>query len=227
MLAATLEAQNVADGVTGSYYWDEQAGTVHGYATIAYQVIYNLLDAGKAYIVVPIHEPENFQRVTNPTQRNCAGVFRGGQKDDVVCIANSQPEKPGNALWSGAEMTPGIGDAWTKGYFLIAELEQIWVGLLSQTLCYSYPGDSDRNNVNDTADQLFSPKVTPENPGGLLSCRALGKWDATKPLTGMPRGDWCSETNGPADDNCHDAYLTIAYHAFAGANIKEGTCDPL
>jgi hypothetical protein len=173
---------------------------------------------------VPIHEPETYQKYTNAQQRNCVGVYRAGQvlgqnpatAGEECTAANTNggnPNDPKLASWSGVDTSKlGVGDAWTKGYFLTVELEQIWVELLKNTLCYQYPG----------AGADLSEWSTTDNK----SCRATGKWDSMDPVNGMPPGDWCSKTNGPRTDDCHDAYLTVAYHAFAGAKIKEGTCDP-
>jgi hypothetical protein len=213
LLKKTLDQENVDKEVTGFFYMDEEAGTIHGFATIAWQVLYNLGTEGASYFVVPIHEPETFQRYTNPQQRNCVGIYRAGQEEGINCAGTNAANDPAGQAWSGVDNVVGTADAWTKGYFLIAELEQIYVDTLKSTLCISYPGEVDMN-------KWTSPTAVPK------SCRQTGLWDATKPATNMPRGDWCSETNGPATPDCADAWLTIAYHAFAGANVREGTCAP-
>ena len=213
LLLKTTEQENVDDEITGFFYMNEEEGTVHGFATIAWQVLYNLGANGASYFVVPIHEPETFQRYTNAQQRNCVGIYRAGQEEGINCAGTNAAQDPAGQAWSGVDDNVGTGDAWTKGYFLIAELEQIYVSTLASTLCYSYPGEIDMTEWSSaTAEKK--------------SCRQTGKWDGTKPATNMPRGDWCSETNGPATADCADAWLTIAYHAFAGANIREGTCAP-
>ena len=46
------------------------------------------------------------------------------------------------------------------------------------------------------------------------------KWDPQHPLVGLPHGDWCAETNGPATPDCHDAFRIQQFQTFSGAKIK-------
>lgn len=198
------------DGVTGFYYMDQTNGFVHGFATIAYQVFYDLF--GNTPFIVPIREPETFQRVTDPNEQNCIGWFRPGQIPGIDCSApGNDARDPKTNFFAGVDGKVGLGDGWTKGYFLIVELEQVYVKILNATLCSSYQGANP------------DPKFT---GGGMnKSCRDTGNWNSKDPVNGIPRGDWCSETNGPATDKCHDAFLTIAYHSFAASNVQPTNCD--
>ncbi len=107
------------------------------------------------------------------------------------------------------------GPATTDGYYLITEIEQIYLAALAATLCVSYP------TVATVSSQGFYDDTN-------HNCKT-GKWDAGDvSCNGLPKGDWCSATNSPATVSCHDAWRSHAAQVFSGAKLKEPTaaCAP-
>ncbi|HEX3593467.1 MAG TPA: hypothetical protein VHU80_00135, partial [Polyangiaceae bacterium] len=96
-----------------------------------------------------------------------------------------------------------------QGYFLIAELEQIYT--LGQTLCFLFGGGSYPNWQTDSHQD----------------CRHDPNFNPLDPVKGLPPGDWCSTTNGLASGDCHDAWQSVSYSTFQAFPIADGTCPTL
>ncbi len=202
-------------GFTGVFFYDDTTKQSHGYSPVGWQILYDTL-VPTAYELIPIREAEINSTFNDPAHPNCVGTFHGDALATVGCApggatTNTTSAGPSNP-WGSATTIDGTAPGVTKGYFLIAELEQIWSNVLSQTLCYLYP----------------TPAVSIAGGWGTSNdarCRVNPKWNAMDPVNGMPTGDWCSSTDTAAHGDCHDAYRTIAYQAFAATNIADGTCD--
>ena len=107
---------------------------------------------------------------------------------------------------------PGASPSYTKGYFLIIDLERVWSSTLSATLCVTYPSEG------TSAAEGWSGAWG-------KNCRGSPKWDPTLPDdAGLPMGDWCSTTNSPATATCHDAYLSESFSTGQAFKVKPGTC---
>jgi hypothetical protein len=126
-----------------------------------------------------------------------------------------------NAGWGGGDCTattgraacaPGQSAASTTGYFLISELEQVYAPDLQTTLCVAFPGNDPATSYPLVNQQGFYNAQT-------SGCRTAN-WNPSDPVNGLPRGDWCAKTNGPATADCHDAWRGMSFQAFAGAKIK-------
>lgn len=107
---------------------------------------------------------------------------------------------------------PGASPSYTKGYFLIIDLERVWSSTLAATLCVTYPGEG--KSATDGWSGAWGK-----------NCRGSPKWDPTLPDdAGIPNGDWCSTTNSPATSTCHDAYLSESFSTGQAFKVKPNTC---
>jgi hypothetical protein len=191
----------------GIFYLDETTGYMHGYSPVTYIVNY---DTASQYIVVPIRESEIKQWLNDPKHPNCAGVLLG----DNPALPDSCVGDGTNRAWGCPEGTCApdeFASTRVDGYFLLAELEQVFT--LGQTLCSLFAGSGGYPDWTIPADAR--------------NCRGDPKWNPREPVTGLPRGDWCSTTNGPADDGCHDALQSISYATFQAFPIRDGSCSAL
>jgi hypothetical protein len=84
------------------------------------------------------------------------------------------------------------------------------VSLLNTTLCVSYMGQQ------KAIDEGWAD---PEDWG--LNCSGSPRWQAGE----RPRGDWCSETNSPATEDCADAWASESVSVAAASNILSETCS--
>lgn len=213
-LLASFAPGGSREGKDGVFYFDEAAGTIHGYSPISWQIFYDARTGTEtkpsAGFLLPIREAETKFRTSNPTAPNCIGKYR----PDFLTLANdcASPD-PTNPPWGGVfNTTAGESDAEIIGYFLITELEQVYSKILGSTLCVSYPAGT------VTIDQGFSTAADKR-------CRATGKFDGSKPNNeGLPMGNWCAAENGPATPTCHDAWKSRSFHAFQGFKVKPATC---
>lgn len=202
-------------GYSGVFFFDGAKGTSHGFSPMSWQVIYDPLPAGatkpNSMILVPIREAETRSTFNDPKHPDCVGRFRADGLTAPACVLDYSAQTNAPFIgWPGVNDTPGEGSSNVHGYFLITELEQIFSGVLGSTLCVSYPtaADSETAGWSTSADKR---------------CRAptnAKTWNPSDPINGLPMGDWCAATNAKSDANCHDAYASVSYHSFAGANIK-------
>lgn len=190
-------------GYTGIFFLDQERGYLHGFAPIAYVVVY---DTATQYNIIPIRESEITAQLNDPAHPNCVGIYRGDALDP---LSNCAPTAS-NPAWGcpNDECAIKQGPNVTKGYFLITEIEQVHNPTLSETIC--------------------ALDVTAQTPNVLSGkdCRTWPNWDPTKPDTGLPMGDWCAETNSAATQQCHNAFRSISYATFQGFKIKENTTCP-
>ena len=194
-----------ADGV---FFLDEEAGRAHGYSPQAWVVVYS--GGFDTRIAIPIREVETTSQVNNPDERSCIGAFRGEALPAGTCIDMVQT----NPQWGcyGGTCPGGEAPATAKGYFLITELEQVYSTVLMSTLCVSYP-----TQAVATADGFAG------DWGNF--CSGSPSWDPSLPNNeGLPHGDWCSVTNGPATATCHDAFRSETFQAFQAFDIQDATC---
>ena len=126
---------------------------------------------------------------------------------DASCQAPTQLEPPYGCIDGRCDL--GRGEITNTAYFLIEDLERVHIQLLDSTLCVAYMGQ-ERAIDEGWAD--------PEGWG--MNCSGSPKWQAGE----RPRGDWCSETNEPATDSCHDAFASENTSVAAAANIRDETC---
>ena len=206
-------------GYDGIFYSDEARGYSHGYAPLGYIVTQESIAVTTtkptAYNAIPIREAEITTQLNDPEHPNCAGVF-GANELPTNCATST-----GSPAWSCA---PGncakdvLGPTKVEGYFLTVEAEQVHVGLLRQTLCYSLPG----------ADGYPGWPITADGAGQLACRNNTAKWDPTDPVNGIPPGDWCARTNSEATSDCHDAWKSVSYSTFQAFPIQVGkTCPAL
>ena len=217
---------NVAED-EGIFYADESTGWMHVYFPLGYVTV---LDTARGGLAVPIREVE--QRLQfNDSSFNCLGRFRAdaldinancdpgvnqknpqwGCKDDAAC---PPPGLVPAGAAAAAETGPGASPGFTRGYFLIVDLERVFSGTLGSTLCVSYPRES------VSTEQGWS-----NTTAWGKNCRGSPKWNPTAANdTGLPVGDWCSRTNSPATGECHDAYLNESYSTAQAFKIKPDTC---
>jgi hypothetical protein len=203
-------------GFDGVFFYDDATGTAHGFATLGWVVIYDA--TGESHIAIPMREVETRSKFNDPVEPNCIGRYLPDNLDQATCVAGQDPTKPGwgsgdcTATTGNAACGPGESAASTKAYFVISELEQIYFRDLQSTLCVSYPG------VDPATTQ---PRVQAQ---GFYDATRKGcltpKWNPSDPVNGLPMGDWCAATNAPATHDCHDAWRSISFHAFAGAKIR-------
>jgi len=182
-------------------------GVSHGYGKMGWLLIYD--PDPKAYIAVPIREPEVTITSNDKDHPDCVGVFNADKLDQSTgcAVDNTSSDKTAWGCPNGS-CPVGQGPAKIEGYFLITELEQIYSSVLQQTLCVSYAAD-------EMKKQGFFDQATG-------SCHTA-KWNPSQP-GGLPQGDWCAKDNKPAHDGCADAWHSVSYHTFSSFPIKDGTC---
>jgi hypothetical protein len=189
----------------GVFYMDEKRGYMHGYAPLAFIVNY---DSATSFNAIPIRETEITIQMNDPEHPNCVGSFLGNSPDlPSSCEGNSTNRSWG--CYPGNCEPTQLAPATIKGYFLVAEMEQVHT-ILAQTLCHLFPGNPPPSDWRDW--------------GAAEACRNNPKWDPTDPLNGMPPGDFCAETNDVATPTCHDAFRSISYSTFQAFPIRDGTC---
>jgi hypothetical protein len=187
---------------SGVFYFDKARGYMHGFSPITYIVNY---DSATTYIVVPIREAELTQWLNDPAHPNCSGSFLGDEPDvQDTCVGDSTHRLWGCPAGNCAPNEPA--PTKIQGYFLIAELEQVYS--LNQTLCSLFG--------------TYQNWPMPDN-----TCRSNPSWNALDPARGLPPGDWCATTNQPATGDCHDAWQSISFSTFQAFPIRDGTCAPL
>jgi hypothetical protein len=211
-----------AAGFDGIFFYDDATGTSHGFGAMGWVVVYDA--TGATHIAIPIREVELKSTFNDPTKPNCVGKYLPDALDQTTCVAGQDPTKPGwgsgncTATTGKAACGPGESAASTKGYFIISELEQIYAPDLQSTLCVSYPGVDMATSQPIVQGQGFYDAT---RKGCLTS-----KWNPADPTGGLPNGDWCAKTNSKATADCHDAWRSISFHAFAGAKIKMDGATP-
>ena len=206
-------------GFDGVFYYDATTGKSHGWSPLSYQIIYDppATEGGAAttYFATPIREAEIRFQVNDPNAPNCVGRFLPENLDPRAGCVDPKlyTTKP---AWGGIfDTKPGDGDMYVQGYFLITELEQIYARVLQQTLCVSYPTID--KSITDGWATMTEKR-----------CRKSPKWNPQAPdNAGLPMGDWCAATNGPATPTCHDAYLSKSFHALQAFKIKTDHCTAL
>ena len=196
----------------GRIYIDEQRGTVHGYIPFTYHtVLYGPADA----IAVPIRELE-IRTHFNDDRFNCAGRFRSEQLPATSCDSITPPQwgcaDDANCPPDSATMPRlpggGVGPSYMTGYHLIVDLERVWSSVLQSTLCVSFHPPTGQGWIGDWG----------------RNCRGSPNWNPDlENDAGLPMGDWCSRTNGPADANCHDAYVSREYSADQAFKVRTAT----
>jgi hypothetical protein len=210
-----------SQGFGGVFYFDEASGAAHGFGRLGWVVVYD--GQGATHITIPIREVETRSKFNNKDEKNCVGVYNAGSIDPATCQAGSDPTA---AAWGGGDCTATTGNAAcqagqsaasTTGYFLIAELQQIYAADLQHTLCVTYPGQDPATTMYRVQAEGFYDEAT-------SSCKTE-KWNPADPVNGLPRGDWCAATNSPASDGCHDAWQSKSFHVFAGAKIALDATD--
>jgi opacity protein-like surface antigen len=207
----------------GRFFVDETTAFLHTYTPLAYVTI---LDNRTSGIAIPIREVEVITQF-NDTSFNCIGRFRADAMDPT---ANCDPQtNQANPQWGcvddndcpplaglGTATGPGAAPSYSRGYFLIVDLERVWSVTLGSTLCVSYPGQQKSEDDGWAND---SPT------GWGLNCRGAPNWDPSLPDdAGLPMGDWCSKTNEAATTTCHDAYLSESYATGQAFKVKPDTC---
>jgi hypothetical protein len=205
LLARFADGGDLAGKADGIFYLNETTGLMHAFSPLGYIVNY---DSATALVVVPIREVEITQHLNDPQHPNCAGVLLGDISADD-CIGDGT-----NRAWGcvpGTCAATDLAPTRTDGYFLLAELEQVFT--LGQTLCSLF------------ASQSGYPGWT--IPMDNLSCRADPHFNPMDPVKGLPRGDWCAAGNRAADDDCHDAWKSTSYSTFQAFPVRDGTCAAL
>lgn len=206
-------------GFTGVFYSDETRGYSHGYAPLGYIVTQDSISITPTkpttYNAIPIREAEITTLLNDPQHPNCVGVF-GNQELPTNCATSTATP----AWYCGPKGNCGegaTGPTKVEGYFLTVEAEQVHVGLLKQTLCYSLPGKDGYPGWPIAADGA-----------GELACRNNSNWDPRDPVKRIPPGDWCARTNSEANGDCHDAWKSVSYSTFQAFPIQVGkTCPAL
>jgi hypothetical protein len=194
------------DADEGVFYYDEETGSVHGFSPRAFLVIFEQEDD---VFVVPAREAEIRGSFNDPDVMNCQGRYLADVLDpNEACQGKSQVEPAWGCVDDRCER--GRGEVTTTTYFLIEELERVHVSLLNTTLCVSYMGQQ------KAIDEGWAD---PEDWG--LNCSGSPRWQAGE----RPRGDWCSETNSPATEDCADAWASESVSVAAASNILSETCS--
>jgi hypothetical protein len=185
---AAKTAKNLPAG-QGVFHLDEATNTINGYAPLGWVVIWSSADVK---IALPIHEVETTSRF-NDSSLNCAGAYRPDRLSQSTNCESTSSTSPAWGCKADSETTPtgetctgGFGPNFTKGYFLITELEQIYSADLQATLCVTYP-----TAEKSTADGWVATE--PATNGKW--CRGVSKWNPDDPVNGLPMGDWCSTTH--------------------------------
>lgn len=197
------------DSISGIFYLNEETGYSHGYAPVAWVVVYT---TEANMISIPIREAETFYQVNDPNERSCIGAYRA---DAMTTAGNCTSTDPNDPPWGCAnDSCPGEAPGLVKGYFLTTELEQVYSTVLQSTLCISYPGTDAQGNSIAAADGF------PDS-----DCRSSDKWDpSAADQSGLPSGDWCAATNSKATDSCHDAFQSVTFQTYQGFTVRDDTC---
>jgi hypothetical protein len=196
------------DNFNGIFHLDEKLGRMHGFSPLAYIVTY---DDAQSFNAIPIREAEITTQLNDPAAPNCSGVYGINDKLPDDCTSSSPTPAWSCPLGNCPE---GVtGPTKVEGYFLIAELEQVNLRILQNSLCVQVATS-------------YEGWTLAKNSKGQTRCRDDSKWDATR-QEGMPPGDWCATTNSPKTDTCHDAWKSISYSTFQAFPIQETTCPPL
>jgi hypothetical protein len=188
----------------GLFYLDEKTGFMHGYSPLTYIVLYG---SQKVFNAIPIRESEIKSQVNDPQHPNCAGIYLG---DDSSLLPSCEGN-PSTPAWGCPPNTctpDQLTPTQVTGYFLVTEMEQIYVNDLGQTLCKFLPGSY--------------PNWTLQT-----KCSDDPKWNPADPVNGLPPGDWCAETNSVATSDCHDAIQSISFSTFQAFPIQSGTCSAI
>lgn len=224
----------------GIAYVDEANHSIHGYAPLAWVVIW---DSATSFIVIPAHDGETNNRF-NDGNFNCVGRYRAevmSTSSSPPCDSTDQNNPPwgclndGTADATGATCPAGSGPSTIKAYFLITELEQVFSTVLNSTLCVSYQ-TFEQATTDGWAKDVASGGWG-NNCRGATYTDASGthlRWNPASPNgpdgiaktadDGIPYGDWCSKTNSASTDSCHDAYLSQSTGTGAAIKVKDGTC---
>jgi len=208
ILARFADGGDLAGKFDGIFFMDPATGVSHGYSPMSWVVVYS--DKGKGHISIPIREAELKGKFNDPKAPNCIGAYR---TNSLTTAGKCESTDPKNPPWGclNDSCPAGTAPGTTGGYFLISELDQVYSPDLGATLCTTYPPPS---AMGQPPNEGFFDDAT-------KSCAKSAKWDPTKEDdAGLPHGDWCSQTNGPATDKCHDAWRSETYHVFSGAKIK-------
>lgn len=198
----------------GIFYLDEKRGYMHGFSPLAYIVTYDS-DATGAVVgfnAIPIREAEITTQLNDPGAPNCSGVY--GINDELPDDCTGSSPTPAWSCPLGNCREGVTGPTKVEGYFLIAELEQVNLRILQNSLCVQ------------VAEGSYEGWTLAKNSKGQTRCRDNSNWDATR-QEGMPPGDWCATTNSPRTDTCHDAWKSISYSTFQAFPIQEQTCPPM
>jgi hypothetical protein len=205
-----------AQGYGGIFFYDDATGTAHGYAPLSWVVMYAA--DGLAHVSIPMREVETRSRFNDANHPNCTGAYLADNVDPATCQPNVDATHP---AWGGGDCaattgsrtcSPGEAPASTNGYWLIAELEQIYSADFQATLCVVYPGNDPVTSKPNVDAQGFYDQPT-------NSCKTA-KWNPNDSTNGLPLGDWCAKTNSPATADCHDAWQGRTFQVFAGAKIQ-------
>ena len=221
----TSDAASIArpenGGFTGIFFFDDATGIWHTFSPLAWRLIYDPLELAAttpaSYVVVPMREQEMHGTFNDPTHPDCIGRFRADRLDSSCTLSYQDPTNPPWQGWHGVNEKLGEGSASTSGYFLVTELEQVFSSVLQSTLCVSFPtaAQSALDGWSTSFDKRCRASTNPS------------QWNPSDPVNGIPHGDWCAATNSPATANCHDAYMSHSFHAFAGFPVKANVCLPL
>jgi len=179
----------------GVFFYDAATGRYHSYAKVSDMVQYGN-EPNTAPLIIPARELETRITFNDAAHPNCAG--------GIVTSGNSETCDSVPLIWAG---NAGSASATQEGYLLITELEQVYVPILTSTLCVA-----------------VMTKAEAENSGFLsadgTSCKGE-RWDPQAPNNeGLPLGDWCAATNSPATESCHDAFKLREEITFAATKIK-------
>lgn len=214
--------KDMEDGV---FFLDETTGKIHSFASKAYVALWE----GPTDIdIITVHENEVRGLMNDPAHPNCVGRYRGEALDPNAQCAQGQANafKPAFGCFNetptmdpdagvapvingdiSLSCSPGGGQSWTKGYFLIEELDYVYLSILQQSLLVNYYGQT-----KAMADGWI--------PNATSSFHDNAMWKSGA----RPKGDWCSTTNKPADDKCADAFLSIAIQDQAAVNVSATAC---
>jgi hypothetical protein len=206
----------------GTAFINESTGYIHGYSPLVYVLVFSAADR---MIAIPIRDVE-VKTQFNDKNFNCVGRWRAEALNiEQKCQSAAAEDPPWGCVDDecpdfGCERgdcpETGRAPSFTRGHFRIVELEQIYSGDLSATLCVTYPG------------QPWSVENgwAVERPEGGVNCSGSAKWNPSDPVNGLPMGDWCSATNSPATSDCHDAWLSESYAALQAFPVQGESCLP-
>jgi hypothetical protein len=211
---ALLDRINNTAGADGLTFIDRATGYSHSYVPQTWVVV-----TLGVPIAIPLREAETIYQVNDPAERACMGAYRSHSLLPAAdCLSASDQLDPEWGHYRDIQGPAGQAPAVARGYFLITELEQVFSQTLGNTLCVTYPGE----------DPPGSGNLVVEGTGffdsGLGSC-VSSNWD---PSTGsIPKGNWCAATNGPATDDCYDAWRSVTYQTFQAFDVIDANCPGL